>query len=43
MMLTERFPEFAPHLEEFVAFCHRLYEQGFVCAWDGNVSLRVGE
>lgn len=43
MMLTERFPEFAPHLEEFVAVCHRLYEQGFVCAWDGNVSLRVGE
>lgn len=43
MMLTGRFPEFAPHLEEFVAVCHRLYEQGFVCAWDGNVSLRVGE
>lgn len=43
MMLRERFPEFAPHLEEFVAVCHRLYEQGFVCAWDGNVSLRVGE
>lgn len=43
MMLTERFPEFAPHLEGFVAVCHRLYEQGFVCAWDGNVSLRVGE
>ena len=43
MILTERFPEFSPHLEEFVAVCHRLYEQGFVCAWDGNVSLRVGE
>lgn len=43
MMLRERFPEFATHLEEFVAVCHRLYEQGFVCAWDGNVSLRVGE
>lgn len=43
MMLTERFLEFAPHLEGFVAVCHRLYEQGFVCAWDGNVSLRVGE
>ena len=43
MMLTERFPEFAPHLDGFVAVCHRLYEQGFVCAWDGNVSLRVGE
>ena len=30
-------------LESFIRICHRLYEKGLVCAYDGNVSMRFGE
>ena len=43
MTIAERFPEMAGYLDDFVAVCRRLYARGFVCAYDGNVSLRVGE
>lgn len=42
-MIRARFPEMAASLEPFIRICHRLYEKGFVCAYDGNVSMRFGE
>lgn len=43
MTIRDHFSEFAPYFNDFIEICHRLYAQGFVCAYDGNVSLRVGE
>ncbi|MEE0434029.1 MAG: class II aldolase/adducin family protein [Peptococcaceae bacterium] len=43
MSLTMRFPQMAPYVASFVDVCHRLYTNGFVCAYDGNVSMRFDD
>lgn len=42
-MIRARFPKMEGSLESFIRICHRLYEKGLVCAYDGNVSMRFGE
>lgn len=43
MCVEELFPEFQPYVAYFVEICHRLYSKGLVCAYDGNVSMKIGE
>lgn len=37
------FPHIAPYTEMFIDICHRLYENKYVIAYDGNVSLRFND
>lgn len=41
--LAEEFPALAEQVQTMLAVCHRLYEKGFVIAYDGNVSVRIGD
>lgn len=43
MSVEKFFPEFQSEVARFVEICHRLYDKGFVCAYDGNVSLKKGD
>lgn len=43
MKIVECFPEIKQHLDPFLDVCHRLYQNGFVCAYDGNVSMRFDD
>ncbi len=42
MCLEKLFPEFQSDVACFVDICHRLYTKGLVCAYDGNVSMKIG-
>lgn len=43
MSIEKYFPEFQDEIIRFVEICHRLYNKEFVCAYDGNVSLKRGD
>lgn len=43
MAIQDHCPEMAEHLEPFVEVCHALYKNRYVCAYDGNVSMRFGD
>lgn len=43
MSIGDSFPEMVPSLPSFINICHRLYEKEFVCAYDGNVSMRFDD
>lgn len=42
MGIAERFPEMTENLVPFVEVCHAMYNNEYVCAYDGNVSMRFG-
>lgn len=42
MAIKDQFPEIANYIDSFVEVCHAIYNNQYVCAYDGNVSLRVG-
>jgi L-fuculose-phosphate aldolase len=40
MTIQSKFPEMTEFIEPFIEVCHALYKNQYVCAYDGNVSIR---
>ena len=43
MSIQKQFPEMTDYLEPFVEVCHAMYRHQYVCAYDGNVSMRFND